>query len=292
MRERDETPGEDKFSDDPEENLRLENEFLKLKLNLEAGVVFKDQDLPPDIENELLKETYELSKAYDKNESRVVRHILGYPVFPEESLLDDEAFEMENDRLNKLLEEHCIIIEFGRDRDDRFKYRFITTEIFEAELTCMPLPGLSFYFTYEDFHPDHERDILAITSLFFEQLLNKDLDHEANYISKKMLSPDGIRFSRKKIIDQIHILYESVIEFRDFKFTIKNISFEVKESDKRPSGTGFIEGLVSYEMVYNDGSVEKIYGPYKIYLTKMPFLWEIRFFYFCGFNIAKLKRNK
>ena len=43
------------FSDDPQENLRIENDFLKLKLKAQFGDGFfmdSNADLPPEIENQ------------------------------------------------------------------------------------------------------------------------------------------------------------------------------------------------------------------------------------------------
>ena len=46
------------FSDDPQENMRIENDFLKLKLKAQYGDAFfmeSNADLPPEIENEFKK---------------------------------------------------------------------------------------------------------------------------------------------------------------------------------------------------------------------------------------------
>ena len=50
-----ESPDEEKFSDDADENLRLQNEFLKLKMMAESGAYFGGSgNLPPEIENQFL----------------------------------------------------------------------------------------------------------------------------------------------------------------------------------------------------------------------------------------------
>ena len=44
------------FTNDPEEDLRMENELLKLKMQAERGGVFVGgEDIPPEIENDWLQ---------------------------------------------------------------------------------------------------------------------------------------------------------------------------------------------------------------------------------------------
>ena len=51
--------GEEKFSDDANENFRIENEILKIKLKAQYGDAFHmetNADTPPEIENKFLAE--------------------------------------------------------------------------------------------------------------------------------------------------------------------------------------------------------------------------------------------
>ena len=58
-----ELPEEEKFSDDPEENLRMQNDFLKMKMMAESGAFFGGEGgLPADIENQFLKNIMEFEK--------------------------------------------------------------------------------------------------------------------------------------------------------------------------------------------------------------------------------------
>lgn len=79
MNQEPELPEDEKFSDDPEENLRLENDFLKMKMMAESGGFFggnKDLDLPPEIENQFLKNVIEFEKAYAKAKSQKIVDLL------------------------------------------------------------------------------------------------------------------------------------------------------------------------------------------------------------------------
>lgn len=56
MNEENNFPEEEKFSYDPEENLCMQNDFLKMKMMAESGAWFGGEGgLPPDIENQFLK---------------------------------------------------------------------------------------------------------------------------------------------------------------------------------------------------------------------------------------------
>ena len=65
---------EEKLSDDPEENLRMENELLKLKLQAQFGASpGTSEGLPPGIENEFLKNVYAFEQSHGKwNPIRVI----------------------------------------------------------------------------------------------------------------------------------------------------------------------------------------------------------------------------
>ncbi|MDP9081252.1 MAG: hypothetical protein M3O71_27885 [Bacteroidota bacterium] len=59
------------LSDDTEENLRMENELLRLKLRAEFGSELHDTgNLPPDIENEFLKYVFAAEQNHAKLKAR------------------------------------------------------------------------------------------------------------------------------------------------------------------------------------------------------------------------------
>src|SRR6185437_7752057 len=170
-------PEEEKFSDDPEENLRMQNDFLKMKMMAESGAWFGGEGgLPPDIENQFLKNVMEFEKVNADAPSRTIYDLLDKPDFEDEKNLDDEKFEAAFSRLNILLEDHGMDVGFNREREDRFKYNFITKELFEHETTFIPVKGMITGFLYEEFHPDHELDITEMTNRFLNDFLDRSLN--------------------------------------------------------------------------------------------------------------------
>ena len=277
---------EEKFSDDPEENLRMQNDFLKMKMMAESGAFFGGEGgLPPEIENLFLKNVMEFEKMNAGSQAKKIFDVLNKPVFEDEKDLDEEKFQIEFKRLQALLEENSININFTKERDNRFKYHFITTELFDHETTFIPVKGMTTYFSYEEFHPDHELEITEITNQFLDDFFERKLNADTDYINDQIIEPDGNILSREQLINRFHSLYEAAIEFENTSFKLENLEFELKEPGKEPSAMGFSEGWIRYNMIFSDGARKKIDGPFKIYFTREFDFWSICFFYLAGYNL-------
>lgn len=283
-------PDEEKFSNDPEENLRMQNDFLKMKMMAESGAIFGGSgDLPPDIQNQFLKNILEFEKTNADAKSRSIYEILGSPDFKDENELDDEQFKIKFDQLCDLLKNNNINVEFNRERPDRFKFNFVTKELFEHTTSFVPVKGMSTYFHYEEFHPDHELEIKDLTKLFLDDFLERRLDENIHYINNQFLEPDGNIVSLQELIKRFQSLYEAVPVFENTSFEIEKIDFELKESEGQPTGMGFSEGIINYDLIFRDGLRKEIRGPFKIYFSREWDCWSICFFYLAGFNLQREK---
>ena len=116
-----------------------------------------DSRLPPEIENQWLKNVMEFEKAYANAKPQKIVDLLGRPSFENENSMDDKKFKTEFIRLNKLLNDHNINVDFIVPQSDRVKYHFITEELFEHETDFVPVEGMTTNFIYEEFHPDHKK---------------------------------------------------------------------------------------------------------------------------------------
>ncbi|MEO6818533.1 MAG: hypothetical protein ABI204_02310 [Ginsengibacter sp.] len=295
MSDQNELPDEEKFSDDPEENLRMQNDFLKMKMMIESGANFGgsgEGELPPEIENEWLKNIMEFEKANQDAKPLKINDLLGMPVFEDDEKLTGEDFENEFSRLEKLLGEHGIIVEFSKERSDRFKYQFITRELFDHETTFIPVKGMTTYFHYEEFHPDHELDIRNCTERFFQDYFDKKLDEDTFYISDHFIEPDGNMLSKEELMKRFHAAFDVFISMENTSFTIDNINFELNEAtEDGQQGMGFSEGVIKYEIIFPKGEKKKIDGPFKIYFSLQWDCWTICFFYLPGFNYHPSKED-
>ena len=286
MNKNDNLPGEEKFSDDPEENLRLQNEFIKLKIMAESGAHFGgDGNLPPDIENQFLNNILEFEKQHSSSTGKKIKDILDNPVFEKEETLNNSDFEKAYKNLTDLLKKNHLQIDFSRERSDRFKYNFITTEFLDHETTFFLVKGMTSHFSYEEFHPDHELDIRETTYKFLNDFLERNLDGETYYIEDQIAEPDGNIIEREEYMKRFEAMYEATQSFENYSFEIENIEFELHEEEEGKTSMGFSEGRITYAIVWPTGERKLIDGPFKIYFTRTWDVWSIFFFYLAGFNM-------
>ncbi|MDQ6889643.1 MAG: hypothetical protein M3Z56_05155 [Bacteroidota bacterium] len=288
MKQQPEQPEDEKFSDNPEENLRLENDFLKMKMMAESGALFGGEgDLPADIENQFLKNIIEFEQANSNSNPQKIYELIGKPEFADEENLSESEFIMEFERLQNLLKNNSIHVDFIKERDDRFKYKFITTELFDHESIFIPVQEMTVNFIYEEFHPDHEQEIKDTTDRFFNDFFNRELSIDTAYLNNEHILPDGKVISKQQVINKFQSMYEAVPGFENTSFIIDDAQFELKENESRISGMGFSEGTVTYDLLFEDGDRKKVHGPFKIYFSREWERWGICFFYLAGFNMHK-----
>ena len=279
---------EEKFSDDPEENLRMQNDFLKMKMMAESGAFFGGSgDLPSDLENLFLKNVLEFEKANVEGNGKTIYDLLNKPAFEDEKSLGEKNFNNEFSRLEDLLKNNNIHVEFTRPRSNRFKYDFITKELFNHTDSFIPVKGMTTNFLYEEFHPDHELEIRDVTDTFLNDFLERRLDENVHYINNQFLEPDGNIVSLENLLKRFQSLYEAVPAFENTSFTIEKIEFELNDSEEQITGMGISKGIINYGLVFHDGERKEIHGPFKIYFSRERDCWSICFFYLAGFNLHK-----
>jgi hypothetical protein len=147
----------ERFSDDPHENLRIENEILRMKLQAQfGGISASGSDISPEEENLFLRHVLAFEEQYANATMKKIYEVIGSPAFEKAGNLDDATISLELQRIERLLAENCIELEFLEPQDDRFKYQFITEEFFEFEIEDIKVPGMINCFTYEEFYPDQK----------------------------------------------------------------------------------------------------------------------------------------
>jgi len=72
----------ERFSDDPQENLRIENELLRMRLQAQfGGVSAAGDNVSPEEENLFLRHVLAFEEQYSNAPLKKVHEILGFPVF-------------------------------------------------------------------------------------------------------------------------------------------------------------------------------------------------------------------
>lgn len=276
----------DAFSNNPKKNLEIENEILRMKISAEMGGVFHITDkLPPHIENEFLKNMIDFEQQYAKSKKVKVAALIGNPSLKKEADLDDEMIIEELALIEKLLSAKGIVAGFIKERDARFRYKFITEEFLEHETDDVFIHGMTKHYLYEEFHQDHEADIRQVVVDFLEDWFERKINSSSWYFSEQFVHPNGKLISKRKMIEKIMRVFESYLAFKDCHYSLDEIKFELR--DEKPGefdGFGFVEGCISYTAVLENGEHKEINGPFKFYLSKHFDSWFIFFFYLTGFN--------
>lgn len=141
-----------------EEELKAENDFLKMKIMLENGASFHegDVDLPAEIENEFLKNVMEFERQFADHKTIRLFDKIGKPThFLHPAFLSDEEMKNAWQSLSDYLLKHNISLEAcSPNVSESELYRFAVEELFEFEMTDMNVPGMIQGFIYDEFHPD------------------------------------------------------------------------------------------------------------------------------------------
>jgi hypothetical protein len=273
---------DENFSDDPAENLRMENELLKLKLQAQFGATLGDGgNLPADIENEFLKNVY----AFEQNQSTYqpikVIEFLGKPHFQKAADLNDESLMKEYARLLELLNAKSIAIDFIRPREDRFKYQFITEELFEHTMSGS-MPGMTSHFIYEEFHPDHDLDIRNRTKDFLRDWFKREFNEYSSELGYQFILANGEILSREETLAKIKKVFDCYTSFTNCQVAAGEVKFQWNEETQ--TGMGHAEGGVRFDATLESGETVHFEGPFKLYLSNEDGWWSIFYFVFPGFE--------
>ena len=275
--------GEENFSDDPEQNLRLENEILKLKMQAERGALFGGnmEGLPPELEAEFLKNVQQFEDSIDKASPITIYECIGQPAYKRaEEMMPDEV-EGEITRIIKLMHSKNIILEVLGQYELSVIYKFITEELFMEKIREVNHPGYLHNFIYEEFHPDHKIDIARSAQEFLNHWFEKGFDENCTELASQLITAEGKIFSKEEVIEKIRNCLNSYQQFINIKFKGTDTTFEWDE--KEGKGLGHAEGMFSYDAEIESGETIPINGPFKLYMINETGLWQIFYFVFPGF---------
>jgi hypothetical protein len=271
------------LSDDPEENLRMENELLRLKLQAElGGQSFTSGKLGPEIENEFLKNVMAFEQNWANSKSSKVYDLLGKPGFKKCDDLNDSEIEEELEKITDLLAKKNMEVYFGDDDeyDSRTRYHFITEELFDHETTFAPMPGMTTHFDYEEFHPNHKTDIQRRAEEFLSEWFKQSLNEKSWELADQFILPDRKILSRAEVAMRLKNIFDAYTVFIDEKYKIIDVGFELEGY----TGLGHAEGVVKYDAVLENGESVRISGPFKLYMTLETGWWSIFHIVFPGFK--------
>ncbi len=277
----DQNDAPEKFSDDPEEQLRFENEILKLKLRAELGGQMEElQDMPPELENMFLKNVIAFEQQHANGTTISVYEMIGKPAFEKETALDDASVSAALQNLTERMEEKHIVVDFAAEYTDREKYRFITEELFEHETMEIEIPEMVIHFSYEDFHPNHTISITERANEFITDWLGQKLNDQSWELADQLLAADGRIFAKAEITEKIKHIFEAYTSFENGEYSIDDVSFQLSPQ----GGIGHAEGMIRYDAILETGETLPVEGPFKLYMQLEEEWWQIFFFHWPGFE--------
>ncbi len=142
-----------------EENLKAENDFLKMKLMQEKGAIFgsgENKELPAYRENEFLNYIMEFEKQFEEHKTIKVFDAINRPThFKTVAHIPEEQIEKAWLDLSNYLNTCGINLNVcSPNISNRELYRFATEELFEYEMDDIKITGLMHNFIYDEFYPD------------------------------------------------------------------------------------------------------------------------------------------
>jgi hypothetical protein len=273
------------FSDDPQENLRIENEFLKLKLKAQYGDAFfmqSNEDLPPETENQFLKNVMAYEDAHANAEYTTVYGCIGKPDYRSADELNPAEISVELKRITAIMEEHGIALDIcDGPYTDEIIYKFITEELFLHEIEKNPVFGNKWNFIYEEFHPNDKAEIEKNTHEFLRHWFTRSFDEYSSELGHHFITDTGLQLDRHAFIEKIKPFFESFDAFKADGYNINDIKFELHDAGR---GLGHAEGMLTYDAVMENGDMIHYEGPYKLYMQREDKWWTIFYFVMPGFT--------
>ena len=273
------------LSYDPDENKRMENELLQLKLKAELGVeAHISANTPASIENIFLKNMLAFEKGLAEAEETNIYELIGRPDFIPEAKIDDFSVEAALNKIMDLLNEKQIALDFLGTYDGRTKYKFITEELFEEKVMNVQLPGMIMHFIYEEFHPNHKLDIEHKAAKFINSWFSQEKEQLAFSLADALVLPDRRVWKKDKVMDRFAKVFDSYPLFKNGSYQIEDINFEIKED----IGLGYAEGQLKYTALAENHDKIEFEGPFKLYFTLEYEWWSIYYFVIPGFEFADI----
>lgn len=266
-----------------EENLKAENDFLKMKLMLERGGQFEsaeDESLPPEVENQFLNQVIAFEEQFENRKPIKIYEKIGRPQqFKPAAEIPDNDIEQAWKELDEYLGGHGISVDVcSPNVSTKELYRFVTEELFEHETDDISLPGWSTHFIYDEFHPDakYENSRMVKDDLLGDIFSKRDLVNRHHYT-------DGFSFNGQHFAD-FDKFSEKINRFKSLfeEIELENCSIdqcEVREKECQVSG--------AYKAIAKSGANELVYtGLLKVELViDDSRYWDFKTIDIVGFNV-------
>jgi len=266
---------EEKFSDDPEEQLRIENELLKLKMQAELGALFGDnKDLPPEVEQEFLKQVQAFHEQQQHAPLIKVKDYVQINDLPDAKDLPDEAITLAWASLEQQLLEKQLQVVFDDTVDDRARYDFVVSELFELEI-MKPADGANWIFDYEEFHPNPAKDMSRRTEEFITAFFENSIDEKSWFLATPLITPAGKTMTIKSFLEKIQLFHDLFLTIKSYDYKIEDTHLEAPDEGAEQSTRAVVEGAVRYTVETEMQEEQEVFGPFRLAFQCTHGWWEI-----------------
>jgi len=277
---------EEKFSDSPQENLRIENELMRIKLQAQFGDAFQmgtSNELTPEMENQFLKNILAFEESYQQGDFITVYECIGKPVYKAVETMTAAELNNATNKLLGLLKEKNVQLDFSDGPyDDATIFKFITEELFNEEVAKERVEGMINGFIYEEFHPNHKVAIERLAHKFLGSFFTRDFEPDPFVLSDDIITFEGQQMKRDELLKKLQLFFDAFKNFADDGYNIGSINFELQPEQGR--GMGFAEGMLKYEAAIDNGETIHYEGPYKLYMQMEDNYWSVFYFVVPGFK--------
>lgn len=276
---------EDYLSDEEKDKLSIENEIMKIKLQMQFGddfVMKSNGSLPPEIENQFLKQIMAFEANHGNVEEVTVFERIGKPDFKKAEELTPAELSKELTKLNELMESKGIMLNIcDGPYDDAIIYKFITEELFLENVEKEFVENTMCNFIYEEFHLNDKAEITRNTHEFMKQWFAREFTEQSYELADPMVTAEGKVMPLKEVFKKMSLFFDAFETFKNDDFSIDDIHFEVYEDG---NGMGHSEGIVKYDAMLDNGEAIHFEGGYKLYMQRGDNWWDIFYFVMPGFN--------
>jgi len=256
------------------EELGTENELLKLKMIAEFGGDFVGgEQLPPEIENQFLKQVMSFHRQHDASKLTTVYKFIGEPEYNHVNDLSDKEVAKELKQLLKLMNKNQVSLSALPEVLPRELYRFITQELFKMEMEDVRVRGWVNQFIYEEFYPNPKHEVRTVIFYSLQSIFNKGHGFFEDNYSEEMKDHIGLSM-------EVDELREKIENFWSNYNNVQFIGCEYKQLElDKENGTANAICRVSFKTQLEKGKrfkPEEAVLEFNLVRGKMMNWWEIK----------------
>jgi len=220
------------YSEDAERfYLNEKNKKKRKEIEEKYDAVFykaDDNDLPPELENEFLKNIEEFEQQHENAKCIKVIDLIGNPKFKKIDELSGRTLTDTIDEVLNLYGKYGINVSIIEEEEvtDRDFYIFLTEELPEEETEDIKISGWTTNYIYEEFHPSDKLDAKDAIKDTLLSAINQNREFEPAYVADdKLLNSEGNPINKNEFIDGLYSLFENIEKIIESEFSFKNFEF-------------------------------------------------------------------